>query len=442
MSAMTTTLIIARVPWVCTAFPIGRAVSLAKPRRAGNIFAMCRCLPSRIRRRGSLAARPHSRLAGHARAAPHRRFSGVLLVLLLYLGSYARTACSGCVGRPGQCQFECTLAWPAGWHHLEGRSGTRSPAYERLPKDLVLPREFPPVSVTTIGSTSIVRDRPGLMHVHSVALGLLSSCWSTRRPPSGQGLWLTALGSAPASCRSVCIRVGTIRPAGRDLLSLGTPGRDRMSARKPRAVRWPLLGGGLAVSDRFRQEANLALPSSSACLGHRTSANDRPAYASFWLRAGSISHCAGAHGIHCIAHGAVETMLRALAEAPSYIRSVCARRSRLHRRLCSTPRRFWRLFHESAWKLSMRSCGARCSGTVNLAEVHERMLLLAAHGLKRHGSGIEGLGCEVCPFTVDSGGARQPSCVPSPVPSASHSRPGLPCPAIERKATVYTTDRV
>jgi len=79
-------------------------------------------------------------------------------------------------------------------------------------------------------------------------------------------------------------------------------------------------------------------------------------------------------------------------------------------------------------------------GAVNLAEVHERMLSRGAQ-VEEAWSWIEGLGCEVCPFTEQQARiAAELRSVTRPFGLSLGDRACLAL-AIDRKATVYTTDK-
>jgi len=79
--------------------------------------------------------------------------------------------------------------------------------------------------------------------------------------------------------------------------------------------------------------------------------------------------------------------------------------------------------------------------TVNLAEVHERMLDRGGQA-EETWSWIEGLGCEVCPLNEQQ--ARTTAELRSITRPYGLSLGDRACLAlaIDRKATVYTTDRV
>ncbi len=79
--------------------------------------------------------------------------------------------------------------------------------------------------------------------------------------------------------------------------------------------------------------------------------------------------------------------------------------------------------------------------TVNLAEVHTRMIDRGAHP-KQALSWIEGLGCDVCPFTGQQAlTAAKLRTVTRPFGLSLGDRACLAL-AIDRKATVYTTDKI
>jgi len=98
-------------------------------------------------------------------------------------------------------------------------------------------------------------------------------------------------------------------------------------------------------------------------------------------------------------------------------------------------------FHESGVEVVDAILRGALLGTVNLAEVHERMLSRGAR-VEEAWIWIEGLGCEVCPFTVDQARtAAELRSITRPFGLSLGDRACLAL-AIERKATVYTTDRV
>jgi PIN domain nuclease of toxin-antitoxin system len=79
--------------------------------------------------------------------------------------------------------------------------------------------------------------------------------------------------------------------------------------------------------------------------------------------------------------------------------------------------------------------------TVNLAEIHERMLDRGGQ-VEETWSWIEGLGCEVCPLTErQARTTAELRSIARPFGLSLGDRACLAL-AIDRKATVYTTDRV
>jgi hypothetical protein len=205
---------------------------------------------------------------------------GVLLVLLLYLGSYARTAWFGFVwDDPANVSSSALLRGPLAGTIWKGEAARVHPAYERLPKDLVPAHEsFRPVSVTSHWiDVHLFGDRPGLMHVHSVALGLLSILLVHavgRR--LGQGLWLTALWAL----HPLHVEVFAYVSARSDLLA----GIFSLSAllvaieclranRAPVRLALAVAAGSLSLISFFAKEANLALPVAffllAWAIGHR-----------------------------------------------------------------------------------------------------------------------------------------------------------------------------
>jgi len=98
-------------------------------------------------------------------------------------------------------------------------------------------------------------------------------------------------------------------------------------------------------------------------------------------------------------------------------------------------------FHESGAEVVDAILGGTLLGTVNLAEVHERMLSRGAQ-VEEAWSWIEGLGCEVCPFTERQARATaELRSITRPFGLSLGDRACLAL-ALDRKATVYTTDKV
>jgi PIN domain nuclease of toxin-antitoxin system len=98
-------------------------------------------------------------------------------------------------------------------------------------------------------------------------------------------------------------------------------------------------------------------------------------------------------------------------------------------------------FHESGAEVVDAISGGALLGTVNLAEVHERMLSRGAQA-EEVLSWIEGLECEICAFTVGQArAAAELRSITRPFGLSLGDRACLAL-AIDRKATVYTTDKV
>jgi len=220
--------------------------------------------------RSAASASPHAVAAGWLGDRGRRLAKGprgLLLVLLLYLGSYARTAGFGFVwDDPANVGSSELLRGPLAGTIWKGESARIHPAYERLPKDLVpIHESFRPVSVTSHWiDVHLFGARPGLMHLHSVLLGLLSILLVHaigRR--LGQGLWLTALWAL----HPLHVEVFAYVSARSDLLA----GIFSLSAllvaieslnvgRPPVRLALAVAAGALSLISLFAKEANLALP--------------------------------------------------------------------------------------------------------------------------------------------------------------------------------------
>ena len=208
---------------------------------------------------------------------------GLLLVLLLYLGAYARTAWFGFVwDDPANVGSSELLRGPLAGTIRKGESARIHPAYERLPKDLVPTHEsFRPITTTSHWiDVHLFGDRPGPMHLHSVLLGLLSILLVyaiSRR--LGQGLWLPALWAL----HPIHVEVFAYVSARSDLLAgifslaaLLAAIESLSVGRVPIRLALAVAAGALSLISLFAKEANLALPVAffllAWAIGHRRKA--------------------------------------------------------------------------------------------------------------------------------------------------------------------------
>jgi protein O-mannosyl-transferase len=122
---------------------------------------------------------------------------GLLVVILLYLLAYARTAHFAFVwDDPGNFAQSPLMHGPLAGVIRKGEHARADPAIERLPKDLVPRHEsYRPLTVASHWLDVRFFDRrPGPMHLHSILLGLLSIVFvHLLAGKLGIGLWLPGL---------------------------------------------------------------------------------------------------------------------------------------------------------------------------------------------------------------------------------------------------------
>jgi protein O-mannosyl-transferase len=192
---------------------------------------------------------------------------GLLLVLLVYLVTYARTAEFGFVWDDSTNFAQNPLMrGPLAGVIRKGESARADPSTERLPKDLVPRHEsYRPVSVVSHWlDVRWFAERPGPMHLHSILLGLLSIVlvYALARQ-LGVGIWLPGLWAL----HPLHVEVFAYLSARSDLLAalaslgallLGFRASDAPS--RPGRWLWAIGASLLAGLSLFAKEANLGLP--------------------------------------------------------------------------------------------------------------------------------------------------------------------------------------
>jgi hypothetical protein len=192
---------------------------------------------------------------------------GFLLLSLLYLLAYGQTLGFGFVwDDPSNFAASPLMHGPLSGVIRKGEAVRADPAIARMPKDLVPQHEsFRPVSVLSHWlDVRLLGDHPGLMHLHSILLGLLSILLVqllARR--LGLGWWLPALWAlhplhvevfAYLSGRSDLL--AGIASLGASLLAMRStearPGRARWS--------WAAAAAIAHLLSLFAKEGNLGLP--------------------------------------------------------------------------------------------------------------------------------------------------------------------------------------
>jgi protein O-mannosyl-transferase len=198
-----------------------------------------------------------------------RRWSAwaILLLLLLYLGSYVRTASFDFVwddsNNSAQSPF---MQGPLSEVIRKGEHARSDPALARMPKDLVPRHEsYRPVSIVSHWlDAQLFGARPGAMHVHSILLGLLSIVLVgavARR--LGLGLWLPALWAL----HPLHVEVFAYVSARSDLLAaifslwaLLWAWRSVDAETRRARILWAAAAVLPQMFSLFSKEANLALP--------------------------------------------------------------------------------------------------------------------------------------------------------------------------------------
>jgi len=197
-------------------------------------------------------------------------------------------------------------------------------------------------------------------------LAFSPSCWST---PSA-AVWAKVSGDGAVGLHPLHVEVFAYVSARSDLLagifSLSHSwSRSNVCAQTARPSGWPLLWRRLASLSRSspRKPSGVARGVLPACLAIDT--GERPSCLRLpcWLRADLFPLRRLLMESTALPMAQWKPMLRALADSPELYQERMRKAEQVALgRLCSTPRRFWpSSFTSPAWKLSMRSCGARCS---------------------------------------------------------------------------------
>jgi hypothetical protein len=192
---------------------------------------------------------------------------GLLLLVLLYLVTYGRTAGFDFVwDDPGNFSRSPLMHGPLSGVIRKGELARGDPGIERMPTDLVPRHEsYRPVSVVSHWmDLRLFGDRPGFMHLHSILLGLLSIVLVyILAGKLGMGLWLPGLWAL----HPLHVEVFAYLSARSDLLAaigslgaliFGIRSSDSHSTRARWS--WAIAASALHWLSLLAKEANLGLP--------------------------------------------------------------------------------------------------------------------------------------------------------------------------------------
>lgn len=211
--------------------------------------------------------KPVSRTTGSAQLCRAERHWVLPLLLLGYLAIYGRSLTFDLVWDDSvNSSQSALLRGPLSQAIRKGEHARSDPATERMPKDLVpLHESYRPVSVTSHWiDVHLFGERAGLMHAHSLLLGLLSillvydlSC------ALGLGLWLPCLWAFHPLHVEVFAYISArsdLLAAIFSLLALSSALRSTEASRARTRWLWAGTAALLQLVSLFAKEANLALP--------------------------------------------------------------------------------------------------------------------------------------------------------------------------------------